>query len=400
MTKKKIDLKDIVELVDNGAERIKKFRREIHQNPELSGEERMTSALVAGVLEASDIEVTRNVGGHGVVGFLKGAKAGRTVALRADMDALPMQEKSEAEYKSCVDGVMHACGHDVHTAILLGVAITLANLRERLVGNVKFLFQPSEERGPSGATGIIESGALKDPDVDAICALHCFPEFSVGQIAHKQGVMTASADWIKIVVKGKSGHASRPHKSVDAVLIASLVINAIHHIVSRRTDPLHHAVISIGTIHGGDAENIIADRVEMKGTVRTFNEEVRRQMPDLIEETVRGVTHGFGGDYEFEYSFEIPSVVNDPEVDEVVASAARDILGPENVTAMRDPLMGAEDFSYYLAEVPGALFRLGTSNKEEGFTAMLHNASFDVDEDALAVGAKVMAWTAIKLLSR
>ncbi|GMR04217.1 MAG: M20 family metallopeptidase [Thermodesulfobacteriota bacterium] len=393
-------LKEIKKRVDAKKDRLVKFRRNIHRCPELSGEEKNTAAFVAGVLEDNDIEVMRNIGGHGVVGLLKGGAPGPTIAFRADMDALPMQETGEVEYASEIPGVMHACGHDVHTAALMGAAVVLAELRGRLKGNVKFIFQPSEEKSVTGAKKMIEDGALDDPKPEAIVALHCYPEMEVGTIGHKAGIMTASADKFRIVVKGRSGHASRPHQTVDAVLLSALVISAIHHIVSRRTDPLHHAVISIGTICGGTALNIIADRVEMEGTVRTLDSEARTKIRSFIEETIKGVTEGMGGTYELSYQFGTPPVINDKNVDDFVGGCAADILGNENVLVMDEPKMGAEDFAYFTEKVPGTLFRLGTSNSAEGITALLHNPEFDVDEESLCVGAKILAWTAAKFLMK
>ncbi len=374
-------------------DKVREARRRLHRLPELSGEEENTAALVAEVLEGLGIEVRRNVGGHGVVGVIWGrAGAGRTIALRADMDALPIQDCKEVAYASDVPGVMHACGHDVHTAVLLGVAMTLSSIRERLRGNVKLIFQPSEERSIAGAHAMIEDGVLEDPAPGAIVALHCFPEMEAGTIAHKPGIMTASADKFKVVVKGKSGHASRPHQCVDAVLLAALVVNAMQHIVSRRTDPLHHAVISIGTIHGGTALNVIADRVEMEGTVRTLSRTERLKVRALVEDTIKGVTEGMGGGYELEYEFGTPAVVNDPGVDGLIRRCAMHVIGEDNVVTMPDPKMGAEDFAYFTEKIPGALFRLGTSNRKKGITARLHSPDFDVDEDALDVGVKTLAW--------
>ncbi|MFQ5442866.1 MAG: M20 family metallopeptidase [Thermodesulfobacteriota bacterium] len=392
-------LDEIIKGVDAKKKRLINFRREIHRCPELSGEEKNTAAFVAGVLEDNDIEVMRNIGGHGVVGILTGAEPGPTIAFRADMDALPIQEKGESDYASEVPGAMHACGHDLHTAVLMGTAVVLSGLRDRLKGNVKFIFQPSEEKSVTGAKKMIEDGALDDPKPEAIVALHCYPEMETGTIGHKSGLMTASADKFRIVVKGLSGHASRPHQTVDAVLLSALVINAIHHIVSRRTDPLHHAVISIGTIRGGTALNIIADSVEMEGTVRTLDSEARTKIHSLIEETIKGVTEGMGGAYELSYHFGTPPVINDKAVDDFVGGSAADILGRENVVEMVDPKMGAEDFAYFTEKIPGTLFRLGTSNRARGITALLHNPEFDVDEEAICVGAKIMAWTAVKFLS-
>ena len=395
-------MKEICAKADEIKERVVKFRREMHRNPELSGKEEKTAAFVAGMLDTSDIEVRRGVGGFGVVGLLKGTARGnvksggkrQTIALRADMDALPLQDKKKVEYASCVPGVMHACGHDVHTAVLMGTAIVLSGLRDRLRGNVKFIFQPSEEMPFGGAEFMIKDGVLKDPVPAAIVALHAFPELPAGVVGHRPGMMTASADRIRIVVKGRSGHASRPHQSVDAVLVSSMVINAIHHIVSRRTDPLHPAVISIGMICGGSAPNVIADMVEMQGTVRTLNAEARAKMPSHIEEVVKGVTSATGAEYEFEYTLGSPSVVNDAGLDAHIAGCAVDILGEERVVKMEDPLMGAEDFSLFAEKVPGVLFRLGTTNAKKGVTAQLHNSLFDVDEECLAVGVKMMSWVA------
>ncbi len=396
-------LGEINKRVGDISARLVKFRRELHSKPELSGAEEKTSAFVAGVLEDNDIEVTRGVGGYGVVGLLRGGKSSdktTTVAVRADMDALPLQDlKKEVEYASKVKGVMHACGHDVHTAILLGSAIVLASIREELEGNVKFIFQPSEESSVGGAKFMIEEGVLTNPEPSAIFALHCYPELTAGRIGHRAGIMTASSDKLTIIIKGKSGHASRPHQTIDAVLVAALVINSIHHIVSRKTDPLHHAVISIGTIKGGSAPNIIADRVEMNGTVRTIDANVREKIPIMIEEVVKGVTTGMGADYEFKYEFGSSSVVNDVTLDEFVASCAFDVLGDDNVVDMPDPLMGAEDFSRFSERLPGVLFRLGTTNEEKGINTPLHSPEFDVDEGVLSIGTEVISWICARYLS-
>lgn len=386
---------------DEVREKVQGLRRELHSCPELSGEEEKTSALVAGVLGELGIEMRRNVGGHGIVAVVRGgAGEGRTIALRADMDALPIQDSKEVDYASDVPGVMHACGHDVHTSVLLGTAMVLASIKDRLRGNVKLVFQPSEERSITGASMMIEDGALKDPEPGAIVALHCFPEMEAGTIAHKAGIMTASADKFKVVVLGKSGHASRPHQCVDAILLASLVVNAIQHIVSRRTDPLHHAVISIGTIEGGTALNVIADRVEMEGTVRTLSKDARMKIRALVEDTIRGVTEGMGGGYELDYQFGTPAVVNDTAVDWLISRCATHVIGEDNVVTMPDPKMGAEDFAYFTEEIPGALFRLGTSNKTKGLTAKLHSPDFDIDEKALLVGVKTLSWLSVCYLIR
>lgn len=379
-------------------DRLITFRREIHRNPEVSGEEKNSSSFVAGVLEANDIEVRRNVGGYGLVAVLNGGSEGPLIALRADMDALPIDEQTGAEYASLSPGVMHACGHDAHTAILMGAAIVLADMRESLKGGVMFLFQPAEE-SISGAKSMIADGALDGELPGAIVALHCLPEMEVGKVGHKPGIMTAAADSIDIVIKGKSGHASRPHQTVDAVLVSSMVISAIHHIVSRKTDPLHPAVISIGSIYGGSAKNIIADRVEMEGTVRTLDKALRERMPEIIEEVIKGVTASMGADYEFSYTLECPAILNDPTIDKLVSSCASDIVGVENSIELGEPMMGSEDFALFTEKAPGALFRLGTGNREKGIVASLHNPHFDIDEEAIIIGTRMMSWIAASYLN-
>ncbi len=392
-------------------ERVIKFRREIHSQPELSGKEEKTARFIAAVLEDNDIEIETGVGGNGIVGLIKGghtggghtvdgrtgdghaAKGNNVIAIRADMDALPIGERGSRTYASKVDGVMHACGHDVHSAVLMGTAIVLGGIRQKLTGDVKLIFQPAEEVIPGGALAMIEAGVLEKPRPSAIIALHCCPDLEVGYIGHKEGVVTASCDFITISIFGTSGHSSRPHQSVDAILVAALVVNAIHHIVSRRTDPLHHVAISLGTIKGGNAPNIIADQVEITGTVRVLvlSPEVREVMPGLIEQTIKGITMSVGGTYDFKYNYGHPSVVNDGELNDIVGGAAVDLFGKEKTLVMKDPQMGAEDFAYYGEKIPAMLYRLGTGNKSRGIVAPLHNSCFDIDEAAIKIGVQMMS---------
>ena len=398
-------VKKIRACVEKIVPRIVKFRREIHSHPELSGAEEKTASFVAGVLEDNDIEVRTGVAGHGVVGVLRGGADGGlsteapTVALRADLDALPLTDTKETEYASKVHGVLHACGHDVHTAVLMGTAVVLSSLKDILKGNVKFIFQPSEESSIGGAKFMIEEGALEDPAPSAIFALHCYPELPCGKVGHRAGIMTASSDRFTITVKGRSGHASRPHQAVDAVLVSSMVISAIHHIVSRKTDPLHHAVISIGTIEGGTAANIVADRVKMHGTVRTLDAKVREKIPIMMEDIIRGITAGTDAEYHFSYAFGSPSVMNDPELDKLVKRSSEAVVGPENTVELKDPQMGAEDFAYFAERIPGAFLRLGTTNSDKGITTPLHTTDFDVDEDSLAIGTTLMSHLAMSYLA-
>ena len=391
--------KRICELAEEIKGTLIKYRRKIHSHPELSGCEEETATYVAAVLEANGIDVRRNVGGHGVVGLIKGKGNGKTIAIRADMDALPLQDAKETDYASEVEGVMHSCGHDVHTAILLGVATVMSRLKEELDGSVKLIFQPSEEQAVGGAGAMIEDGALENPVPSAILALHVMPELPVGTIGCRSGVMTASSDRVDITIHGRSGHAARPHQTIDAILVSSHVISALQHIISRRIDPLHPAVITIGTISGGTVANIVADTVEMTGTVRSLNSAIRDQLPDLIEQVVKGITESMGAGYDFTFTRGNPSVVNDETLTSLVMGAGRDILGSDKVIDLAEPTMGGEDFSLFAEKVPGTFIRLGVGNNEKGIVHPLHHILFDIDEDALPIGVKVMAWSALRYLA-
>lgn len=393
-------LEKINNLTDADRDKIVEYRRWIHNNPELSGNEKETAAYVASVLEANDIDIKRDVGGYGVVGLIKGEGDGKTLALRADMDALPLQDNKKCDYASKVQGVMHSCGHDAHTAILLGVATVLSKVRKELDGNVKLIFQPSEEKADGGARIMIEEGVLEDPLPSAIIALHVMPELPVGTIGCKSGVMTASSDRLSITLYGKSGHAARPHQTIDAVLVAAKVVTALQHIISRRIDPLHPAVITIGTIRGGSAENIVADKVELTGTVRSLNPDIRDQLPQLIEQVVKGTTMAMGASYQFNYAKGEPSLVNAEAVYSAIMESGRDILGKDNVIELSEPTMGSEDFALFAEKVPGALFRLGVGNPVKKIIYPLHHKLFDIDEDALLIGTKIMASSTIRLLKQ
>ncbi len=393
-------LEKINGLTDEGRDKIVEYRRWLHENPELSGNEKETAAYVTSVLKASKIEIKRNIGGYGVVGLIKGKVDGKTIALRADMDALPLQDNKKNDYASKNHGVMHSCGHDAHTAILLGVATVLSRMREDIAGNVKLIFQPSEEKDDGGAGIMIEEGALEDPVPSAIIALHVMPDLPVGTIGCKTGVMTASSDRLNITIYGKSGHAARPHQTIDAVLISAKVITALQYIISRRIDPLHPAVITIGTIRGGSAENIVADKVELTGTVRSLNPGIRDQLPQLIEEVIKGTTMSMGAGYQFDFVKGEPCLMNDETVYSAIMESGRDILGNNKVIELSEPTMGSEDFALFAEKVPGALFRLGVSNREKNIIYPLHHKLFDIDEDALLVGTKVMACSAVRLLEQ
>ena len=373
------------------------IRHDLHEHPELSGHEEHTKYLVKGILEASGYKVKEFDDHYGLIADLDSPNVGtKRVAIRADMDALPIEEHTNAPYASRVPGVMHACGHDSHTAIALGAAIALAEFKEQLPGNIRFIFQPSEESKEGGSIQMIEGGALEG--VDAIFGLHAYPYLPTGQIGYKYGVMMASADVFTIEVFGKSAHGARPHEGVDAILVTAMIINSLNHIVSRRIDPLHPAVISLGQIEGGTAPNIICDHVKVRGTVRTVNEAIRKNIPEMMEESIKGIAKSMGAKFNFDYEFGQPELINDDKMVDVIVEAAKEVVGAENCIDLEDPVMGGEDFSEYLQIVPGAFFRLGTCNKEKETCVSQHNSRFNVDDDALQIGMKVLSSAALKVL--
>jgi len=385
--------------------RLIEIRKTIHRNPELGFEEYQTAALVAGTLEDLGIEVRTGVANTGVVGVLRGSSvhrvAGggtRTIALRADMDALPVTELNDVDYASRVPGKMHACGHDVHTTILLGAAMVLAGMRDQLNGNVKFIFQPAEESA-GGALPMIEQGVLKDPDVDAIVGGHCWPGMPAGQIGIGEGPVMAAADFVTIRIIGKGGHGALPHLAVDPIAISFQVGTALQQIVSRLRDPLDPVVLSICSIHGGTKSNVIAEEVVMEGTVRSFNPETRERLPGLIEQVLRGVTSAYGGDYALQFNKLYPPTVNDAGIARLVEKAARKALGNEAVTWGIDPTMGAEDFSFFAERVPAASFRIGVADPTGERPAYpLHNPRFDIHESAIPAAVAVFVQTVLDFL--
>ncbi|MBI5167510.1 MAG: amidohydrolase [candidate division NC10 bacterium] len=376
-----------------------RIRREIHQHPELGFEEHKTSALVADVLASLGLKVQRGVGGTGVVGLLDGQE-GRVIALRADMDALPIQEQSEKPYKSRIPGRMHACGHDANTAMVLGAAMVLAPLRERLSGSVKFIFQPCEEQGPGGAQAMIQASALEDPPVEAIIGIHTFPLLPAGVIGTRPGAVMAAVDNFRITILGEGGHGASPHLSRDAIVAAASAILSLQTVVSRRVNPLDPAVVSIGTIEGGSRPNIIADEVRMTGTVRTLDEGLRKEMPRLIKEVLQGVAQAHGVRYRLEYEEGYPVVRNDPAMARLCLEAAAEVLGSERAVTLEQPTMGGEDFAYYLERIPGCFLRMGIRDEEKGIIYPLHHPKFDIDEEVLSLGAATLAYTAVKILNR
>ncbi len=382
-------------------------RRDFHMHPELSNREERTSRVVAEKLRALGLdEVKTGVGKYGVVALLKGKSqdgSGAVVAVRADMDALPIQETTDAPYKSRNDGVKHACGHDAHMAIQLGVAELLSKMRDRVRGTVKFIFQPAEEGSPAGERGgakfMIEEGCLENPRPSAIFGLHVMPNIQVGQIGYNSGPAMASSDRFSITIRGKKVHGAYPHDGIDTVVVAAECVTALQTIRSRRINTQEPLVITLGSIHGGNRFNIIADEVKLEGTMRTLNEEVRTRAIEMMKQTLAGVTSAYGASYELELGANNPVTYNDPALVEASLPAMRKIIGEKNLIAPR-PQMGAEDFSFYQKAIPGFFYFLGVGNKEKGITAMIHTPEFEIDEESLVIGVKVMSNALLDYLDR
>lgn len=363
------------------------IRRTIHMHPELGFEEVETSKLVGHWLEKFGLEVKTGVAKTGVVGLLRGAKPGKTVAIRADMDALPIEEANDVPYRSRIKGKMHACGHDAHTTILLGVARFFSSIREQIKGNIKWIFQPAEEGGGGGKI-MTEEGVLENPQVDAIFGAHVYPDLAMGQVGIHEKEGLAATDRFIIKLIGKGGHGAYPHLCKDPILAAGHMITQIHSIVGRNVPPLESAVITIGKISGGTAFNIIPDDVEIIGTVRSLTPQVREILKNRLEEEVQGVARSFGVDYQFTFNYGYPALINDPAMSRLVASVCARGFGQENVVYVK-PSMGGEDFAYYLQKVPGSFFRLGCRNEQKGIVQTFHNANFNIDEDVLPFGVEV-----------
>ena len=382
-------------------------RRDFHMHPELSNREERTARVIAEKLRALGLdEVRAGVGKHGVVALLKGKLPGgpnSVVAVRADMDALPIQETIDAPYKSRNNGVKHACGHDAHMAVALGVAELLSKMRDQIRGSVKFIFQPAEEGAPPGERGgakfMIEEGCLENPRPSAIFGLHVMPNIEVGRIGYNSGPAMASSDRFSITIRGKKVHGAYPHDGIDTVVVAAECVTALQTIRSRRINTQEPLVITLGSIHGGNGFNIIADEVKLEGTMRTLNEEVRTKAIEMMKQTLAGVTSVYGASYEIEFVSNNPVTYNDPALVESTLPVMRKIAGEKNIISPK-PQMGAEDFSQYQKIIPGFFYFLGVGNREKGITAMIHTPEFDLDEGSLVVGVKVMSNVLLDYLDR
>lgn len=386
-------LSRIKEIAERLAPRLIEIRRHLHSHPELSGQEYQTAAYVAGVLSSCGLHAQELVGKTGVVAELPGELADRPyLVIRADMDALPLTERADVEFASRQIGVMHACGHDVHTTVGLGTAMVLTELGETLPGSIRFLFQPAEETA-QGARWMIEDGVMAD--VGAVLGVHAYPSIPGGVIGIRYGALTAAADDLEIVISGESGHGARPHEAVDAIWIASQVITTLQQAISRTQNSLRPVVLTIGQILGGRAPNVIADQVKLLGTVRSLHPETRAALPEWIENIIGHVCQTYGATYTLHYRRGVPSVFNDTELTQLVHGCAEEVWGSDRILLIDEPSLGAEDFSLYLDYAPGTMFRLGVGFPDQP-NHPLHHPQFKVNEAAIVTGVVTMAAAAYR----
>ena len=379
-------------------------RREIHAHPELAFQEVRTSRLLADELERLGLPARAGVGGTGAIGLVAGRGPGRTVALRADIDALPLEDRKDVPYASQVPGVGHLCGHDAHAAMALGAAAVLSELRQEFAGNVKVIFEPAEEmaaaNGIPGSRLMVDDGALENPKVDAVFALHVFPEWPTGVVALRAGSIMAGHGKFKLAIIGQEAHPTTPHLGVDAALVAAQVIQGLYTLAGRVADPGDGLTLNVGLVQGGKAYNLVPGRVELAGSVRTGNEARRPSLGEDVERVVKGICAAHGATYELEYNPQtFPATCNDPALTAVFGHAATDLLGAEKVVWLDRPRLTGETFYVYAEYAPTVFAFLGTANPAKGTTYSSHHSRFDIDEDALPVGAAVLAAAAIDFLS-
>lgn len=392
-------LQNIKALSEKYSQEVVELRRHLHQHPELSYQEFNTVKYVAQQLRSFGIEPTEGIATTGLIAEIKGKNPEKkSIALRADMDALPIIEANDVSYKSQNLGVMHACGHDVHTSSLLGTAKILNELKNEFEGTVRLLFQPGEEKNPGGASYMIRDGALENPRPANIIGQHVFPLLPVGKIGFREGMYMASCDEIYLKVIGKGGHGAAPELTIDPIVIASHIIIALQQIISRNASPKQPTVLTFGNIIGQGATNIIPDEVNIAGTFRAMNEVWRASALQKIKKMAESLAEGMGGRCEVEISHGYPYLENNPELTRRIKAAATDYVGQENVVDI-DITLGAEDFSYYSQIIPASFYRLGTRNEAKGITSYVHTPTFDIDEEALKISPGLMAWMAVKELA-
>jgi len=385
----------IRELSEKYEDQIIAWRREFHENPEVSGEEIRTSGRVCEELKKLNIEVKR-IGKTGVLGILEGSKSGKTVALRADMDALPIEEVNEISYKSKNKGVMHACGHDGHTAMLLGAATMLSQMKDAIKGTIKFIFQPAEESA-QGAPMMIKGGVIER--VDAILGIHLWADLAVGKVSVDPGPRMASTDMFKIVIKGKGGHGSMPHQGVDAIIAGSAVAMDLQSIVSREISSLNPAVLSICKFNGGERWNILCDKVLMEGTTRCFSNQVRDNFPVMIERVTKKTAEAYRAEGELEYILLTPPLINDLEMSRIALQSLIKNFGKESAVEL-GKIMGGEDFAFFAQKIPGVFAFVGAGNEKKGANYPHHHRKFNIDEDALIIGTSLYGQFALDFLNK
>lgn len=373
-----------------------RIRRHLHSHPELSFEEFETAKFISEQLRSWGIEHETGIAGTGIVGVLEGRNPGhRCIAIRAELDALPITEANEVPYKSCQEGVMHACGHDVHMTCLLGLLCILSQHRDQWEGSLKFIFQPGEEKHPGGGSLMIAAGVLQNPKVDAIFGLHVYPHLPAGVVGFRAGQYMASTDEIHIRIHGKGGHAALPHQTIDPISIAAQIITALQQVVSRKSNPVTPCVLSFGHIAGGTVNNVIPETVVLSGTLRTMDEAWRERAHGLIRNIVAGICSAFEARAEIEIPKGYPSLYNDPAVTARAEACAKEYLGDEQVRQL-SLRMTADDFAFYSHQAPGCYFRIGTSREDREFTASVHHPQFDIDEQALETAIGTMGWIVLQ----
>jgi amidohydrolase len=387
----------LVSVIETVKEEVIQWRRHFHQNPELSFQEEKTAQFVYDTLQSfGNLKVSRPTK-TSVMARLIGEQPGKVLAIRADMYALPIQEENDFEFASKNPGVMHACGHDGHTAMLLGTAKVLSKLKDRIKGEVRFLFQHAEELFPGGAEEMVQAGVMEG--VDMVIGAHLWTPLESGKIGVVYGPMMAAPDTFWITIKGKGGHAALPHQTIDSIAIGAQVVTNLQHIVSRNTDPLDHLVVSITKFVAGTTHNVIPGTVEMCGTVRSLNPELRRSVPELMERIVKGITEAHGADYTFKYEHGYRPVINDREVTRVIEETVREVFGEEALDLMKPNMVG-EDFSAFQQKAPGTFFYVGAGNKDKGIMYPHHHPRFTIDEDVLENGVKMFVHATFKLLNQ
>jgi len=386
-------MENIRELVLGQKEQVIQMRRDLHQIPEPAYTEEKTSAYVADCLKGLGLDVRTGIAKFGVVGLLRTGRPGPTLLIRADMDALPIEEDTGLPFASTHEGAMHACGHDAHVAMVLGAATVLTSIKDRLNGNIKFLFQPAEE-GPGGAKPMIDEGVMQDPTVDYSIGCHAWPEIPEGTIGVRSGPFMAAMDRFDLKIIGRGGHGAMPHQCVDALEVATQVMNAFQRIVSRHMDPLEPAVVTVGSFHAGTAFNVIPAEATLSGTTRTFNEEIWHSWEERLEKVIRGVCDSMGAEFEFSFSPGYPPTINDDSMAEVIRRCAREAVGDDRVVTPGQT-MGGEDMSFFLQRSKGCYFALGVGNEQY---ASVHNSKFNFNEEVLAVGVEMHCRFALEML--